>query len=61
MSTLRRFAEAWQDPDPDGKFNAARALWNGMGICVIFPDDVHGMDRDWVKAFGDRRYGGHNG
>lgn len=59
--TLSHFSRSWQDADPNGKYEAARQLWRGMGIAVIFPGQVHGMDRDWVEAFGNRVYGRNDG
>ncbi|QZP06811.1 hypothetical protein [Caenibius sp. WL] len=56
-SSLGRFAASMRDPDPAGKFRAARALWHEMGIIVVFPGDVHGLDKEWTEAFANKHYG----
>lgn len=54
---LTRFAHLMRDPDPDGARKAARQLWHEKGICVVFPEDCYGLDRQFVEAIGNRIHG----
>lgn len=58
MSTsLSRYAKSWQDPDPKGPARAAREAWIEHGILVVMPEQVHGLDREFVRALGNRLWG----
>lgn len=56
-TSLSRFAASMRDPDPDGARKAARQLWHERGIAVVFPDDCHGLDWQFIEAVANRVHG----
>lgn len=56
-TSLTKFAASMRDPDPDGARKAADIAWREHGICVIFPDECHGLDREFVAAIANRLRG----
>lgn len=53
-TSLTKFANSMRDPDPDGARRAADQLWRDKQIAVIFPDECHGLDWDFVKAVANK-------
>jgi hypothetical protein len=56
-TSLTRFAPSMRDPDPDGPAKAARQAWQEHGILTVLPGQVHGLDREFVTALGNRLWG----
>lgn len=64
-TSLTPFAASMRDADPDGPARAARAAraareaWLEHGILVVFPGQLHGLDREFTVALGNRLWGIH--
>lgn len=56
-TSLTRFAGSMRDPDPNGTRKAARELWHEHGIVVVLPGQLHGLDREFAQALGNRLWG----
>ena len=56
-TSLTRFARSMQDPDPAGASRAAREAWRDHGILVVLPGQLHGLDREFAQALGNRLWG----
>lgn len=60
-TSLTRFAPQMRDPDPDGPTHAAKRAWHEYGILTILPGQLHGLDRDFADALGNRLWGKRHG
>lgn len=56
-TSLTPYAALMRDPDPAGAETAARQAWCEHGILVVFSDQLHGLDREFASALGNRLWG----
>ncbi len=56
-TSLSPYAASMRDADPDGPARAAKAAWTDHGILVVLPGQLHGLDKQFVEALGNRLWG----